>query len=75
MPKAPHEMMAAEYRQHILDLEGQTSEWYEMINWDSGPGRVRFGDHLEAYRREAVIPRAQAEGKVIPEEVLRELGL
>ena len=76
--KQLYEMTAAEYRRYVIDLDWKSAEWQELINWtppDEESKSLKYGDQIEAYRREVLIPAAQAEGKVIPPEVLKELGL
>ena len=74
MNKAPYEMLEAEYLAYVINLDWKSDEWQTLINWNSGEN-VKYGTHIEVYRRQVVIPQAQAAGHTIPDDVLKELEL
>ena len=75
--KQPYEMTGEEFGEYLENLDSLTPEWQDYLGWCTeadDTGRI-ITEYSITYRRDVVIPQAIAEGKVIPPEVLKELGL
>lgn len=73
--KQPYEMTASEYFEYVQGLHWTADESRDIRTYRLDLKEIRRVDLVELYRQEVVIPRAVAEGKIIPENVRKELGI